>query len=105
MATYFDLILRKVQPFGLNRDDVEDICGEAGLDISEEADYQKANLAIWQTFDTFLKYTISNISEGGMSQSWNIEAIKLYYNQLCYKLGKDNALSPTPRIKNKSHIW
>lgn len=105
MATYAEYISRKVKPLGLSDDDVADMIGEAGLNAKEVVDYTKANMAIYNCFDSVLKYTTCNQSEGGLSISWNIEAIKLFYGQLCVKLGKPNTLSPSPRLRDKSNRW
>lgn len=105
MATYREYITRKVRPLGLNEEDVNDILGEAGLDATAPVDYNKALLALYNSFGDVIKYTVANVSEGGLSQSWNIEAIKLFYNQLCARLGKANQLTPAPRIRDKSNRW
>lgn len=105
MTSYSEYITRKVAGFGLTEDDINDICGEAGIDPRAAVDYTKAQLAMYESFHTLLTNTMCNVSEGGLSQSWNIEGIKLYYNQLCAKLGKANRLTPAPRIRNRSNIW
>ena len=48
---------------------------------------------------------MQNVSEGGYSVSWNIDAIKLFYNALCNELGKENVLVNRPKIRNRSYMW
>ena len=52
-----------------------------------------------------LKGTTQNVTEGGYSVSWNMDAVKLFYNALCNELGKENVLFSRPKIRNKSNIW
>ena len=46
---------------------------------------------------------LANVSEGGYSVSWNMEAVKLWYNQTCDELG----ITPVnkPKVRNRSNIW
>ena len=48
---------------------------------------------------------MQNVSEGGYSISWNVDAVKLYYNALCTELKLDNVLFSRPKIRNRSNIW
>ena len=52
-----------------------------------------------------LKGMLQNVSEGGYSISWNMEAVKLYYAALCNELGKENVLVARPKVRNRSNIW
>ena len=52
-----------------------------------------------------LKGMTQNVSEGGYSISWNMDAVKLYYAALCNELGKENVLVSRPKIRNRSNIW
>jgi hypothetical protein len=52
-----------------------------------------------------LKGVMQNISEGGYSISWNMEAAKLFYNSLCSELGLENVLVGRPKVRNRSNLW
>lgn len=57
--------------------------------------------AMFLSFSTVLP--LANVSEGGYSKTWNVEALKLWYNVLCKELGKANVLQPT--VRNASDKW
>lgn len=46
-----------------------------------------------------------NVSEGGYSISWNMDAVKLYYSALANELGVENVLVSRPKIRNRSNMW
>ena len=46
-----------------------------------------------------------NVSEGGYSVTWNMEAVKMWYNAMCDELGIENALERKPKVKGRSDIW
>jgi hypothetical protein len=48
---------------------------------------------------------VANISEGGFSLSWNMDALKMWYNALCKELGKENILGGKPKVRNRSNSW
>ena len=60
-----------------------------------------AKRALCAEFATLIP--LANVSEGGYSISWNIEALKIWYHATCNELGITPA--DKPRLKNRSNIW
>lgn len=87
--------------FNMSQPDIELIIINQGLDPDEEVDVTKAKQALCKEFA--LCIPLANVSEGGYSISWNMEAIKLWYNATCAELG----ITPVskPRIRNASNRW
>jgi hypothetical protein len=46
-----------------------------------------------------------NVSEGGMSISWNMEAVKAWYSLLCAKTGQPDVVFGRPVIRDRSNMW
>lgn len=92
---------------GLNilEDDIDIVLLKASLDGEAEADVRACDVATYQRMSVILKRVMQNVSEGGYSISWNVEAVKLYYNALCNELGLENVLFARPKIRNKSNLW
>jgi hypothetical protein len=92
---------------GLNvvEDDVDIILLKSGLDANAIADIPNADKAVYDRMSFILKGMTQNISEGGYSISWNMEAVKLFYNSLCDELGLENVLVGRPKIRNRSNVW
>ena len=63
------------------------------------------DVAVYNRMSVILKGMLQNVSEGGYSISWNMEAVKLYYAALCNELGKENVLVARPKVRNRSNIW
>ena len=102
--TYKEWITKTVAKFYLTQDDVELIlCNQEGLIPDPEAKVVvlTAKKALCKEFATIIP--LANIGEGGYSISWNLDAIKLWYNATCNEVG----LSPInkPKIRNKSNVW
>lgn len=83
--------------------DIDLILIKASLDGSDAVDTEACDLAVYNRLSVVLKASMYNVSEGGYSVSWNIEAIKMYYKTLCAELGKPNVLIPV--IRNRSNSW
>lgn len=47
---------------------------------------------------------LANVTEGGYSVSWNVEAFKLWYRQACAELGMEDILTK-PTCRNRSNLW
>jgi len=58
--------------------------------------------AIHRSLGTWLPVQ-SSVSEGGVSMTWNLDAIKLYYSSLCRELDLEDVTKPT--IRDFSNIW
>lgn len=92
---------------GLNvsQDDIDIILLKAGLEANAEVSVADCDNAVYNRMSVVLKGTTQNVTEGGYSVSWNMEAVKLFYNALCNELGKENVLFSRPKIRNKSNVW
>lgn len=92
---------------GLNvsEDDIDIIILKSGLDADSVADVWNADKAVYNRMSVILKGAKQNISEGGYSISWNMEAVKLFYNSLCNELGLENVLVGRPKVRNRSNLW
>jgi hypothetical protein len=75
---------------------------ENSLDPGSEVCVDESKRAICRSLGAWLPVH-SSVSEGGVSMSWNLDAIKLYYSTLCKELGMDDLTKPT--IRDMSTIW
>ena len=100
IATNRDYLSKTLAKFGLTDDDVDIIVAE-NPELNGSLDIKACKVAMHKSFSAILP--LANVSEGGYSQSWNMEAVKLWYKSLCSELGKPNALKP--QIRNRSNYW
>lgn len=94
--------------FNLSDNDIDVILLKANLSGEDYIDIQKCDEAIYNRLSVILKSASSNVTEGGYSVTWNLDALKLYYATLCSELGKPNKLETSaqkPRITNRSDAW
>ncbi len=102
--TYKEWMATTVKRFGIGADDVELMLVNR-VDMIPDADAEvnptTAKRALVAEFATAIP--LANVSEGGYSVSWNWEAIKFWYNQMCSELGITPAGKPT--VRNKSNRW
>jgi hypothetical protein len=70
-------------------------------DQNAEADVLIAKTALCNEFANIIP--LSNVTEGGYSITWNLEAIKLWYEATCAELGR--APVNKSKIRNKSNVW
>ena len=96
-----DYLLKALSKFQVSEDDIDVILAEGTLNPDSALDLQACRMAIYKNLSNILP--VANISEGNYSVNWNIEAVKLYYNQLCAELGLRSALSA--KVKNRSNRW
>ena len=102
--TYKEYITTTAARFGIGSGDVEMILINRRDLIPEpdaEVDPQTAKRALVAEFAAVIP--LANVSEAGYSVSWNWEAIKFWYNQVCAELG----ITPEgkPKIRNRSNRW
>lgn len=92
---------------GLNvaESDVDIILLKSGLDGDAETDVKACDTAIYKRFSAVLSATMHNITEGGYSISWNLDAVKMFYSALCDELGVENVLVGRPKVRNRSNYW
>ena len=100
-----EYLTKALNGLNLSDDDIEIIMVKGGVQADAEVDYKQCDTAVYDRFSVILKGTMQNVSEGGYSVSWNMDAVKMYYNVLCHELGKDNVLATRPKIRNRSNIW
>lgn len=86
--------------FGLTDSDVNIIIAE-NPELNGPLNIQACKNAMHKSFSSILP--LANVTEGGYSISWNMEAVKLWYGSLCSELGKPNVLKT--RIRNRSNLW
>lgn len=85
--------------------DIDVILLKAGMDADAPADVVACDLAAYNRVSVVLASMMQNVSEGGYSISWNMDAVKLWYNAICRELGKENVLEAKPKIRNRSNFW
>lgn len=98
-----EYISASLEGFNLSDNDIDIILLKAQLNGEGSINTKRCDEAIYSRLSVVLKSASKNVSEGGYSVSWNIEAVKLYYASLCNELGKPNVLSS--KVRNKSNLW
>lgn len=98
-------LAKALSGLNISEDDIDIVLLKASLDGDAEADVRACDVATHQRMSVILKGVMQNVSEGGYSISWNVEAVKLYYNALCNELRFENVLFARPKIRNKSNLW
>ena len=102
--TYKEWITTTVKRFGITGADVELIlANQAAIipDVEAEADTTTAKRALVKEFASIIP--LANVSEGGYSVTWNMEALKMWYNITCGELGITPANKP--KVRNRSNVW
>ena len=80
-----------VARFGLSESDVNLILFNHQLDEEETAVVDTIKKVLYDEFSSLIP--LANVSEEGFSQSWNMQAVKLWYSLLAKDLGLPNILS------------
>jgi hypothetical protein len=102
--TYREWMTVTTARFGAGAADVELILRNQGRMIPDpdaEVDVTKAKTALCRELAGII--TLAHISEGGYALSWNMQAVKFWYNTVCAELGLRPAFAP--KIRNKSRVW
>ncbi len=89
----------------VSESDIDVILLKAGVNAEAPVDVAACDLAAYNRFSVILSGMTQNVSEGGYSLTWNMDAVKLWYNALCRELGKENVLEAKPKILNRSNFW
>jgi hypothetical protein len=100
-----EYITQVLDGLGVSEGDIEIILLKGKIDGDATADDKSCDLAIYHRMSVVIKSATQNISEGGYSVSWNMEAVKLFYIALCEELGVENVLVGKPKLRNKSNVW
>ena len=90
---------------GVSADELSLYLQNAGLNANANADTEACDMVLYKEFSIILRQALMNVSEGGMSVSWNMEAVKAYYATLCDKTGQPNVLFSRPVIRDRSNLW
>ena len=100
-----EYLTKALNGLNVNEDDIDIILVKSGLVADDMVDVRACDMAVYNRMSVVLKGMSQNISEGGYSISWNIEAVKMYYSALCNELGKENVLVTRPKVRNRSNLW
>lgn len=101
ISTNKEYLTALLSRFSVNGNDVDLILLEAGLNADNSPDVTACKTAVYNSLSVVLP--LANVSEGGFSVSWNIDALKLWYKSLCRELGKPDVLKST--VRNRSNLW
>lgn len=99
--TYAEWMQAMGQRFGMTETDINLVAVNQAIDINEDVDIVKAKTALVREFATIIP--MANVTEGGYTLTWNMEAVKMWYNATCQELGIEPATAP--RIRNASNRW
>ena len=99
--TYKEWMSAMGSRFNISEADVNLILVNQGIGPEETVDVSKAKTALCKEFSLVLP--LANVTEGGYSLSWNMEAVKMWYKQTASELGLPDATAP--KIRNRSNIW
>ncbi len=106
--TNLEYITAKLSKFNLSEEDCTVILLENGINADDEVSVNEIKLAIYKSFSDWLP-VYKSTTEGGVNETWNYEAIKLYYSLLCKELGKENILdklnAQSTEVRDRSNIW
>jgi hypothetical protein len=98
-------LIKSLNGLNVTEDDIDVILLKSSIDGDAVADVQACDNAVYNRMSVILKGTTQNVSEGGYSISWNMEAVKLFYTALCNELGLENVLVGRPKVRNRSDFW
>lgn len=98
-------LIKSLNGMNVSGDDIDIILLKSGIDAEAEADVRSCDKAVHGRFSVILKGMMQNVSEGGYSVSWNMDAVKMYYNALCDEYGLENVLVGRPKVRNRSDLW
>ena len=100
-----EYLIKRLSRLSISEDDIDIILLEGDIDGTLTADIAACKKAVYSRMLVVLQGAMQNISEGGLSISWNMEAVKLFYAALCDELGLENVLVNRPKVRNRSNFW
>lgn len=103
-AEYINLIAKK---FSLSADDITLLlANQSGLipNPDEEADIVTAKTAVCKEFANLIPF-YSSMSEGGLTITVNLDAMKFWLTSTAAEIGLDVSGVTQPKIRNRSNIW
>lgn len=72
------------------------------LNLDETADARLCDLAIYNGIHLLLSRAGANVTEGGYSISYNLEALRLLYRAIAARLGRPDRLGGAGRVRYRS---
>jgi len=96
-----EYIVAKLSKFDVEDSDIEIVLVENELNPDSNVDVKACKTAVCKSLSQWIP--VSNVQEGGFSRSWNIDALKLYYESLCKELGVTSVIQPS--VRNMSNVW
>ncbi|MDO4782992.1 MAG: hypothetical protein Q4A09_07250 [Capnocytophaga felis] len=100
-----EYLTKLLSGLNLSEDDIDIILLKGNLQTDGEVSISDCDNAVYHRMSVVLKSALQNVSESGYSISWNMEAVKVFYQSLCNELGKPNVLFNKPKLRNRSNIW
>ena len=100
-----EYITKSLNGLNISDDDIDIIMLKGSVDADAPADVNACDMAVYHRMSAVIKGVTQNVSEGGYSISWNMEAVKLFYAALCNELGVENVLINRPKIRDRSNFW
>lgn len=85
-----EYITATLSRFNISESEIDLIMLNQNVIAPDEVDVEAARLAMFREIPLFIP--LANISEGEMSVSWNIAAIKIWYSLLAQQLGEPDLL-------------
>lgn len=98
-------LTKSLNGLNVSEDDIDIILLKGDIEADAPVDFNTCDKAVYKRISVVLKGATQNVTEGGYSVSWNMDAVKLYYNALCNELGLENVLVGRPKIRNRSNVW
>lgn len=105
IKTNKDYLVTATRALNLSEDDIDLIILKSGIDADADLDIKACDTAVYKRFSVILKGTMQNVTEGGYSVSWNMDAVKMFYKSLCEELGVENVLVGRSKVRNRSNYW
>lgn len=105
--TNLEVLLAEVDPFSPNRNTAIRALEKVGLTHSETANVDNDADIATAAVDILTKMlVITSESEGGLSQGYSTDAIKMRIRQLCNQYGLDaSSYLRSPGVTNASNRW
>ena len=95
-----EYITKSLNGLNISDDDIEIIMLKGSVN-----DPHACDMAVYHRMSAVIKGMTQNVSEGGYSISWNMDAVKLFYAALCNELGVENVLVNRPKVRDRSNFW
>jgi hypothetical protein len=108
MMTNNQYLEKSLAGLNISDDDIEIIFLKSEINGDDPVDVKACDTAVYKRFSTILQNAARNLSAGGASVSWNMEALKLFYTSLCNEWGFENVLlnpASKAKIRNASNVW